>query len=220
MEKVIIFGTGDISQIAYLYLLEDVRYKVVGFTVDQEYIVENKFFDKPLVAFETIEKTYSPHEYKLFIPFGYTKVNLIRKQKFFEAKEKGYAFITYIHPKATIGPNTEVGENCFIFENNNIQPYVVIEDNCMLWSGNHIGHHSIIRAHVFIASHVVISGRCEVGEGTFIGVNATVRDHVSIGEYNVIGANALILNNTKDNEVYMEKSTQSSRVPSNKLRGI
>ena len=220
MERVIIFGVGDISQVAHLYLLEDDNYEVVAFTMDREYIKEDTFFNLPVIAFENLEEQFSPSEYKLFIPLSYTKINKLREQKFFEAKEKGYNLISYIHPKVTIASNAKIGENCFIFEDNTIQPFVTIEDNCILWSGNHIGHHSTIKANCFIASHVVISGGCEIGENTFIGVNATLRNHIKIGKSNVIGAGALILGDTEDNKVYMASATEVSKVPSNRLRGI
>ena len=220
MEKVIIFGIGDISQIAHLYLSEDTSYEVVAFTMDKEYIKEDTFLGLPVVAFENLEEKFSQNEYKLFISLGYTKINKLREQKFLEAKEKGYKLISYIHPKATVASNVKIGENCFIFEDNTIQPFVTIEDNCILWSGNHIGHHSTIKSNCFIASHVVISGGCEIGENTFIGVNATLRDHIKIGKSNVIGAGALILNDTEDNKVYMANPTEASKVPSNRLRGI
>lgn len=220
MKKVIIFGLGDISEIAHYYLTQDDKYDVVAFCVDSEFKNVDVFKDLPVVAFDEIEKSYAVNEYCMFIPLSYTKVNQFRKQKFEEAKSKGYKFISYISEKATIAENAQIGENCFIFEDNTIQPFVTIDDNCILWSGNHIGHHSIIKANCFIASHVVISGGVIVGENTFIGVNATLRDHIKIGKSNVIGAGALILGDTEDNKVYMVKATKVSKVPSNRLRGI
>lgn len=220
MEKVIIFGLGDISQIANFYLSSDDRYQVVAFTIDQEYINKDTFESLPIVPFENIEDSYLTEEYKLFIPLSYTKVNKLREKKFNEAKEKGFSFISYISPKATIASNTIIGENCFIFEDNTIQPFVKIKDNCILWSGNHIGHHSTIKENCFISSHVVISGGCEIGENSFIGVNATLRDHIKIGKSNVIGAGTLILGDTEDNKVYMATATEVSRVPSSRLRGL
>lgn len=220
MEKIIIFGIGDISQIAYLYLTEDKDYEVIAFTMDEEYIKENTFFGLPIFPFNNLENNFSPNEYKLFIPLSYTKINKLREQKFIQAKEKGYSLISYIHPKVAIASNAKIGENCFIFEDNTIQPFVTIEDNCILWSGNHIGHHSTIKANCFISSHVVISGGCEIGKNTFIGVNATLRDHIKIGKSNVIGAGALILGNTEDNKVYMQSATEVSKVPSNRLIGL
>jgi len=220
MEKVIIFGLGDISQIANFYLSKDDRYEVVAFTLDRDYIKEEVFEGLPVVSFENIESIYPNTDYKLFIPLSYTKVNKLREEKFLKAKEKGYKFTSYISPNATVASNTKIGDNCFIFEDNTIQPFVTIDDNCILWSGNHIGHHSIIRANCFIASHAVISGGVEVGENTFIGVNATLRDHIKIGKSNVIGAGALILTDTEDNKVYMDTATEASKVPSSRLRGI
>lgn len=220
MEKIIIFGTGNISEIALLYLSEIEDYEVAGFTMDREYIKENEFKGLPIVSFEDIEEKFNPSEYKMFIPLSYSKVNKLREQKFNEAKKKGFSFISYVSPNTYVHQNVKIGENCFIFENNTIQPFVKIEDNCILWSGNHIGHHSVIKKNCFISSHVVISGGCIIEKNTFIGVNATLRDHITIGQANVIGAGALILSDTKENSVFMSCETEVSRVPSNKLRGI
>ena len=218
--KVIIFGTGEISQIAHHYLQEDERYEVCGFTMDNEFIEEKKFKNLSIIPFHLIEQKFPADKFKLFIPLSYAQVNKLREKKFIEARNKGYDFISYIHPKANISSNANIGKNCFIFEDNTIQPYVTIEDNCILWSGNHIGHHSTIKANCFITSHVVISGGCEIGENTFIGVNATLRNHIKIGKSNVIGASALILNDTEDNKVFMETGTEASKVPSDRLRKI
>lgn len=149
------------------------------------------------------------NEYKMFIPISYKKVNKLRAEK---VKEKGYTCVSYISSKA-IYYNTSIGENCFIFENNVIQPFTKIGDNCILWSGNHIGHHTIIKDHCFLASHIVV-------EYSFLGVNSTIRDNVKIGQENVIGAGSLILSNTDDKAVFSPKETEKSKVPSNRLRGI
>ena len=219
MAKVIIFGVGQIAEIAHFYLTTDSEHEVVAFTVDEDFLEQDEFHDLPVVAYENIEQVYSPNEYKLFIPISYKKVNKLRAHKFFDAKSKGYECVSYISSKATYY-NTPVGENCFIFENNVIQPFVTIGDNCILWSGNHIGHHTTIENHCFLASHVVVSGSVSIGEYCFVGVNATIRDNIKIGKENVIGAGAIILSDTDDGAVFPSKETEKSRIPSNKLRGI
>jgi len=219
MSKVILFGLQDFSELAHFYLTNDSEHEVVSFTVDKEYIKAPEHLGLPVVAFEDIQNIFPPNEYKMFIPMSYACINKLRAAKYFEAKEKGYEFISYISSKATYY-NTSVGENCFILENNVIQPYTDIGNNVILWSGNHIGHHSIIQDHCFVASHVVISGHVKVGAYSFIGVNATLRDGIIIGEENVIGAGSLILENTQDRSVFSEGSTLVSKVPSNRLRGF
>lgn len=206
MSKVILFGTGKIAEVAHFYLTNDSEHEVVAFTVDKEYIKENTFQGLPVIPFEEIEKTYSQNEYKMSIPIGYKNMNKIRAEKYYAAKEKGYSFISYISTKATYY-GTAVGENCFIFENNVIQPFTQIGDNVILWSGNHIGHHAIIENHCFIASHVVVSGSARIGEYSFLGVNSTIRDSVVVSKENLIGAGALILKDTKEKEVYSQRGT-------------
>lgn len=219
MAKVVIFGVGQIAEVAHYYLTHDSEHEVVGFTVDQSYIIEKKFHGLEVVPYEELESHFPPENYMVFMPISYKGVNSLRKEKYLNAKSRGYSFVSYISSRATYY-DTPVGENCFIFENNVIQPFTHIGNNCILWSGNHIGHHSVIEDHCFLASHVVISGSVVIGERSFLGVNATVRDNINVGTENVIGAGALILSDTEDKAVFPSKETEKSRVPSNRLKGI
>jgi sugar O-acyltransferase (sialic acid O-acetyltransferase NeuD family) len=156
----------------------------------------------------------------MFIALSYSKLNAVRKEKFEAAKALGYTLTSFVSPHATVLNDGRIGENCFIFEDNTIQPFAMIGDNVTLWSGNHIGHHSTIGNHTFVASHVVVSGGVRIGEQCFIGVNATLRDHITIGDRCVIGAGALILNDAEPEGVYLGTETERSRVPSSRLRKI
>jgi sugar O-acyltransferase (sialic acid O-acetyltransferase NeuD family) len=218
--KLVIFGSSNLAELSYYYFSNDSDYKVVAFCLDNEYISETNFMGLPVVAFEEVDKIYPPTKYNFFISLSYSKLNQLRKEKYLAAKSLGYDCVSYISSKATIFNSNAIGENCFILEDNTIQPFVRIGHNVTLWSGNHIGHHSLIKDHTFISSHVVISGGVEIGEQCFVGVNATIRDHITIGEKSVIGAGTLILSNVEPEGVYMGKATERSKVPSSKLRGI
>ena len=220
MKKLIIFGIGEQAALAYFYFKNESDYQVVGFTVDKEFIQNETFMeDLPVFPFESLELDFSPSEHDLFVAIGYSKMNQVRKEKYLACKEKGYQLASFISRKATNYADS-IGENCFVLEDNTIQPFVRIGNNVTLWSGNHIGHHSVIEDHCFITSQVVISGGCTIGESTFIGVNSTLRDHIKIGQANMIGAGCLILTDTDDKNVFMVKGTDVSRVPSNRLKGI
>jgi sugar O-acyltransferase (sialic acid O-acetyltransferase NeuD family) len=216
-KQLIIFGIGEIGQIAHYYFSLSSEYNVVAFTVDRAYLKEESFCGIPVLPFEEITSIFPPKEYKCFIAMSYSMLNLDRKNKYFEAKKLGYELVSYLSPHATIASNSKVGDNCFIFENNNIQPFVEIGNNVTLWSGNHIGHHSKIGDHTFIASHVVVSGGVEIGERCFIGVNATIRDHISIEDNCVIGAGSLILSSAKANGVYVGGQTLRSKASSDRV---
>lgn len=218
--KLVVFGCGDIAQLAHHYFSLDSDYEVVAFTVDGSYITDTTFCGLPVIAFEEITMHYAPDCFDMFIALSYSKLNAVRKEKYLSAKEMGYNFASYISSHATILNDRKIGENCFIFENNTIQPFAAIGNNVTLWSGNHIGHHSTIKDHCFIASHVVVSGGVEIGEQCFLGVNATLRDHIKVGDKCVIGAGALLLEDAAAEGVYIGPATQRARVPSTRLRNI
>lgn len=203
MSKIIIFGTGDIAQIAKYYFDYDSDHEVVAFTVNQKYLKEEIFEGKPVVAFETLEKEFPISKYQLFIALSYSKMNKTREEKYHEAKGKGYTLVSYISSKCSYMSQYPCGDNCFIFEDNTIQPFVKLGNNITLWSGNHIGHHSTIHDHNFISSHVVISGHCEINSNCFLGVNSTLHNNVVLEKETLIAAGTIITKNTVEKGVYL-----------------
>lgn len=220
MKPLIIFGAGDIAQIAHFYFTNDSDRKIAAFTVDGEYLREDSFCGLPIVPFETINQTYPPADFDMFVALSYSKLNAVRRNKFEAAKAAGYDVASYLSSRATVWRGVEFGENCFVLEDNTIQPFARVGNNVTLWSGNHIGHHSNIGDHSFVASHVVVSGGVEVGEQCFIGVNATLRDHIKVGARCVVGAGTILLGDAEPDGVYIAQATERSRVPSSRLRQI
>ena len=187
----------------HFYLTHDSEHEVVAFTVNESRLDEPELLGLPVVSFETVDREYPADEHSMYVAVGYAQVNRVRARMYEEAKGKGYPLISYVSSGCTTWPGFEIGDNCFIFEDNTIQPFVTIGNDVVMWSGNHIGHHSKIGDHCFITSHVVVSGNVSVGAYSFLGVNATIRDTISIGERNVIGAAALVMRTTGDRELYV-----------------
>ncbi len=215
-----LFGVGEFAEVCYVYFEEDSDFNVVGFTVNQEYISEPDIFGKPVVPFEEVETYFPTNDFGMFVAVGYKRVNKARAEIYSACKGKGYQLVTYVSSRVTRFGNPKIGENCFIFENNVIQPYVEIGDNVIMWSGNHIGHHSRIGNHCFLASHAVISGNVTIGEFCFVGVNSTFRDGVNVAPDCVIGAGALILKDTKPAAVYAVKGTEVFPRKSSELKSF
>tara|TARA_B110001452_G_scaffold101360_1_gene84098 strand:- start:3972 stop:4631 length:660 start_codon:yes stop_codon:yes gene_type:complete len=207
MKKLILFGKGSYAQIAKDYFNNDSDYKVVAFTLDKEYIDDDNYEGLPMVAFENLETTYPPSEYYIHIALSYTEMNKLRAKKHKEAKLKGYTLPSYVSSKCSYMSKIQCGDNCFIFEDNTIQPYVKIGDNVILWSGNHIGHHSEIKSNNFISSHVVISGKCVIEEHCFLGVNSSIAHGVTIAPETLLGAGVSISKNTDEKGVYVSART-------------
>jgi sugar O-acyltransferase (sialic acid O-acetyltransferase NeuD family) len=199
---VVIFGVKDTAELAWWYLKNDSNYHVVAFTVHRQYITEPYFHDLPVIPFEEITDFYPPEDFDMFAPLTGVKMNTLRKTVFESIKSLGYHCISYVSSRATVCGNI-IGENCFILEDNTLQPFTKIGNNVVMWSGNHIGHHGVIEDHVFFTSHVVLSGHCHVKERAWLGVNATIRDYTTIGKGCLISMGALITKSTEDNSFYM-----------------
>ena len=215
--KVVVFGTGSFAQVVHFYLTHDSDHEVVAFTVHEKYLNRDEVFGLPLVAFENLQRDFSPDSIKMYVAVGYKNVNQLRAGIYEEAKSKGYDLITYVSSRCTHWGDTVIGDNCFIFEDNTIQPFVRIGNDVVIWSGNHIGHHVTIGDHCFISSHVVISGHAVVGPYCFLGVNSTIRDNVQIGKSCIIGAGSIIMKSTKDDEAYVQERTRPHKRKSHEL---
>lgn len=201
MKKLLIFGNRVYAEIVYEYFTYDSEYEVAAFVVDKEYIQESEFCGLPVVAFEGIEEKYPPESHEMHIAIVYGDMNRLRESKYKLAKQKGYKLATYVSSHAFVWRDVEIGENCFIFENNTIQPSVTIGDGVILWSGNHIAHHTIVGDFSFITSHVVLAGFCKVGSHSFLGGNVCMRDQISVGDYCWVGHGAVLNNDLKDRSI-------------------
>lgn len=214
MAKVIIFGVLDTAELAHYYLQHDSEHEVAGFAVNREYLADESFHGLPVVAFEDVEKIFSPAEYSFFAPMTGRNMNRNREKIYNEAKAKGYSFISYISSRATIFDKSVVGENCFILEDNTIQPYTTIGNNVVIWSGNHIGHHGKIKDHVFFTSHVVMSGHCVIEPYCFFGVNSTIRDYMRIEQGTLVGMASAVTKDTEEWGIYI--GNPAKKVPGKK----
>ncbi len=214
MSRVVLFGVGAFAEVARFYLTHDSEHEVVGFSVHRDRLDGTEFLGLPVVAFEEIESVFSPSEHEMFIAVGYARVNQVRAAIYAEAKARGYSLITYVSSKLVQWGDTKIGDNCFIFENQTIQPFVTIGNDVIIWSGNHIGHHSAIGDHCFITSHTVISGFTKIGSYSFVGVNSTLSDNIEIGESNIIGAGSIIMKSTLQSQVFVPERTKLFPKPS------
>ncbi|MCK9637440.1 MAG: acetyltransferase [Methylobacter tundripaludum] len=218
MANVVIFGIKDFAELAHYYLERDSVHEVVAFSVNRDYLPEEPvFLGLPVVAFEDVESLYSPDNHAFFAPMSPKNMNRDREAVYQTIKGKGYQCISYLSSKATVFDN-EIGENCFILENNTLQPFTRIGNNVVLWSGNHIGHHSVIHDHVTFTSHVVMSGHCDIGSYSFFGVNSTLRDGLRIAEGSFVAMASSIVKDTEAWGVYKGNPAIKLAMPSTKMK--
>ena len=202
-QNLIIFGNETAAQQAKFYFDTDSNYNVVAFTVDKAYIKSETFEGLPLHEFETIESRFPIENYYIFIAVGYTQMNAIREKKYYEAKEKGYNFASYISSRCLNLTQVPIGENAYILENTVIQPFAKIGNNVSILVGNGIGHNCTIEDHNFITSYVAVCGESIIRKSCFLGVGCIIADYVEIAEKTLVGAQSFISKNTEKGSVYV-----------------
>lgn len=217
-KKLVIFGSSEIAALAKYYFEHDSEYDVVAFTVDDDYLDGDSFEGLPLVAFSKVEALFDRDKHEMFVGLSYSKLNRLREQKYLAAKRSGYRLASYVCSRSVTWPGVRIGDNCFILENQTIQPAVNIGNNVMLWSGNHIGHGTHIGDHTYVASHVVISGHCRIGQRCFLGVNATVRDFCVIGDDCFIAMDASVTANLDEGSVCVGRAGEVFKAEDRRAR--
>lgn len=207
VSELIIFGTEEIAELAHFYFSRDSHYNVKAFTADDQFIKEETKNNLPIIPYSEIINKFPPSSFHMHIALSYQKLNKLREEKYNRAKANNYYLASYISSKSVYWNDLKYGENCFILENQTIQPKVILGDNVMLWSGNHIGHGVKIGNHTYVSSHVVISGHCEIGERCFLGVNSTLKDFCNIGDDCFVGMSSNLTKDLSNGDVVIAKGS-------------
>ncbi len=217
MEKLIIFGNGSVAEVLYYYLQRDTDFSIAGFTVDRQVIQADTLLDLPLVPFDEVQEKFPPGEFKMMVAVGYVRVNQLRAERYYQAKEMGYQMASYTSPHASVWSGFEVGENCRIGDQCIISPFSKIGDNVWISAGSIIGHHAVIEDHCYFSTRVSMAGFVHVEPYTYIGTGAVIRNNITIARSCIIGAGAVILGDTQEKGVYMAPNAEKLPINSDQI---
>ncbi len=201
--SVVIFGAGNYASLAWYCMTNDSPWRVEAFTVDREFVGSGTHEGLPVIPFDELHINYPPSQIDMLIPLGYQRINGLRRERFNQARERGYHFANYISSHAVVWPGLIMGENCMVHDHVVIEPSARLGDNVIVRHGAHIAHHALIGDHSFIASQANIGHRCHLGEQVFVGVGAVVRDSLSVAERTFVGAGSVLLEPSHSGRVYV-----------------
>jgi sugar O-acyltransferase (sialic acid O-acetyltransferase NeuD family) len=211
------FGTGGFATILESLISEQDFYNVVAFTVDEAMLEDKTFLDRPVVAFEEIEKHYPPDTHEMIIGVAYPKMNSIRRDRYLAAKQKGYRMASYFSPKLRPPKTVTFGEHNIILDDNALQPFCELKDNVVLWSSNIIGHHAVLQSHCFVTSGAGVSGHTQIGECCLLGGNCIIQQDLKIGERTYVGPLALVTEDLPPDSVVTAPKATLRKFPSSRL---
>ncbi|WP_034641367.1 acetyltransferase [Desulfovibrio inopinatus] len=200
MADIVVFGAGQIADVARVYIDMHGPDRIVAFTVDAAYCTANTFAGRPLVPWEELERHFPQNQVQLLGPLSFRRLNEFRQTRYLEGLGRGYTFTSFIHPECKNYAQS-IGDNCFILEGNTLQPFVTVGNNVIIWSNNHIGHHTSIEDHCFLTSVIGVSSNVSIGEGSFICGGALIDYGVRIGARSFVGFGTHILKNLPSESV-------------------
>ncbi len=211
-KKLIIYGIGRFAEYVGYVFENDSDYEVVAFCIEEKYLESKSFNDKPLLKFESLDSSYPPDQYSLFIAVGN---NEIRKKIFKQSVFKGYNLASYISSKSKFWDNLVAGTNVFIDEGCVLQPFISISDNSILFTSS-LGHHTQIGKHSLLSGSKT-GGNVIIGENCYIGLNASIKQNIKIGDNTIVGMNCAIERDTSAYDVYSNKGTVKRKLNSAQL---
>jgi len=217
--QIVVFGAGQIAQVAAAYIDAHGPDEIVGFTVDAAWRKADTFAGRPLVDWERLEERFAPGAVKLLGPLSYQRLNELRRDRHREGRRRGYGFASFVHPASHVS-TSEIGENCFILEANVLQPFVRVGAGVMMWSGNHVGHHTSIGDYCFISTHVGIGSGVTIGERCFLAGKVGVDTGVRIGEACFLGGGAVVKKDLAAESVVPGPSDAPAPYPSSRLKRL
>lgn len=217
MSEIVVFGAGQIADVARAYIDAHGGDRIVAFTVDGSHLAADTFAGRPLVAWEDLERLYPPDRVKLLGPLSFRRLNAFRRERHLEAKSRGYDFASFVHSSCHVHAE-HVGENCFILENCTLQPFSRIGDGVMIWSSTHVGHHATIGDHCFLSTHVGISSNVVLGEECFLAGKASIDYGRTVGARSFLGPAAVVLEDLPPESVVLGETSPVSRFSSRRLK--
>src|SRR5260370_36075042 len=116
--EVVIFGDGQIAEVAHYYLTEEGGRTVAAFTVDRQFRRAETMLGLPVVDFEDVQQAYSPEAYDMFIAVSFRQVNKLREATFNEAQAKSYSLTSNVSPRQIVWSGFESNPNTIIIEAN------------------------------------------------------------------------------------------------------
>lgn len=113
----------------------------------------------------------------------------------------GFPAATLVHPDASIGSHTQVGEGTVILAGARVTTNITLGRHVHINPNATIGHDSVLGDFVSMNPSSSVSGDCMVGEGALIGVHGVVLNQLSIGAWSVVGGSACVVDDVPEKSV-------------------
>lgn len=205
MENLVIVGLSKTAKHVFEFVQMHKLYKVIGFTVNSQYMDKEEFCGLPVYPLETLKNDLQNINYKLFIAVLWNNLNRDRKKLYEYCKSEGYDLANLISPTAIIRGNI-LGDNCWVHDFVVIQNDANIGSDVAIMAYTLIGANTHVGSHCFFGARSLLGGGSTIGEQSFVGLSATIFDDTKIGNKCIVGACTAVKRNMPDFSKYVTAS--------------
>lgn len=194
MGKVLILGAGELGKQIRHFVSNCSGHQFVGFLDD--------FGSSEDILGKMSEiETFKDQIDYVAIGIGYLHLEF-KSHLFKQLKEKGFDFLTFVHPSCIVDNTAIIGEGSILFPGVIVDQGSQIGQNTILNCGVIVSHDCNVGDHSFVAPGVVFSGRCNLGDMCFVGSGSVLKNDVCITENVTIGAGSLVLKSIEKHGKY------------------
>ncbi len=145
--------------------------------------------------------SYHPENVLIANGVGSTGSQELRTEIFNKFQQRGYQFVSLVHPSATVARDLQFGEGCQIMAGAVLQPGVCCEHNVLINTRAGIDHDGFIGAHTHVAVGATLCGHVTLGKQVFVGAGSTIIQGVNVGMKSVVGAGSLVLESISHDKI-------------------
>jgi sugar O-acyltransferase (sialic acid O-acetyltransferase NeuD family) len=169
--------------------IDNNEFDFIGFIDDDlvKLAAKNRY---PVFNRTTLKKY--PDAYVLAVPgspLSYTK----RQEYIHSLGVSKERLATVVHPRASIGKNVKLGNNCLIMAGVVITSNAVIGDHVCILPNTVVHHDAVINDYTLIGCNVAVAGGTTVGRNCYIGSGTNLMNGITIGDYALIGLGSNVL---------------------------
>lgn len=201
-KSVIILGAGGHAKVI-AETLNQSGLKVLGIVAPD--IEPGKIvFGSRVLGDDDLISTYSPDDVVLANGIGALPRHNLRWRLASTMRNKGYTFITIIHPSAVIAGDVDLSEGVHVMAGSVIQPGTRIGLDSIINTGVLIDHDCRVGKNCHLAPGVVFSGGVRVDDGTHIGTGSSVIQNIFIGKNSIVAAASAIYKDVPAGVTFMQ----------------
>jgi len=191
---IVIVGAGGFGGEVLQYVLDafgaDPCYGVKGFLDDHPPDLSLRGLSVPVIG--TVEGYVVDPTDRIVIAIGDPAVRLRIADGL---AARGAAFLTLVHPLASVAPTATIGPGCILAPYATVGAHAAIGEHTVLTFYASVAHDARVGRGCTFSPHAVTNGGSCVGDGVFLGAHAAVNPLKSVGAGSRLTAGSVVYRN-------------------------